>query len=409
MSDALVEGVSGAIGGCVATIATFPLMKASLRSSTCLAVVPSSLRLILYPSLPPQISARQATRVQLAPTLPRPTDFAQAKAFKRIQWQQLRQQQQEQQQGQACPHQGTVAELLETVRSSGWRSLFSGLSAALVGTTVSQGVYFYLYSLLRQAAVKRRNGVRGGSSSADLRSAEVSVAETLLVAALAGAGNVLLTNPIWTVATRMQTHSHNTVSTQQQQQQQQQPVNLETGAAAASAPAPGPVSVARQVYREYGVPGFWNGVTASLFMVVNPTIQYAIYEWLQGARARLKGSQGGGTPGPRARPGALEVFLLSATAKAGATVLTYPMMTIKTRMMSARREDAELQYKSITDALAQILRREGVAGYYKGIRTKIVQSMLAAALLFMCKEKITDATLAVMAPRRAAAARQRGG
>ncbi len=46
----------------------------------------------------------------------------------------------------------------------------------------------------------------------------------------------------------------------------------------------------------------------------------------------------------------------------------------------------------------------GVPGYYKGLNSKIVQSVLAAALLFVCKEKITDVTraaLLVAAERRA--------
>jgi adenine nucleotide transporter 17 len=42
------------------------------------------------------------------------------------------------------------------------------------------------------------------------------------------------------------------------------------------------------VYREYGLPGFWNGTAASLIMVVNPTLQYALYEWLLAARAKLR-------------------------------------------------------------------------------------------------------------------------
>lgn len=36
-------------------------------------------------------------------------------------------------------------------------------------------------------------------------SGNITVAESLLVASLAGMGNVLLTNPIWMIATRMQT------------------------------------------------------------------------------------------------------------------------------------------------------------------------------------------------------------
>jgi hypothetical protein len=36
--------------------------------------------------------------------------------------------------------------------------------------------------------------------------------------------------------------------------------------------------------------------------------------------------------------------------------------------------------------------KAGLGGYYRGLRTKIVQSVLAAALLFVAKEKITDFT-----------------
>lgn len=50
-------------------------------------------------------------------------------------------------------------------------------------------------------------------------------------------------------------------------------------------------AVVRSVYSEYGVAGFWRGVGASLVMVCNPTIQYALYEWLMAARARVRQRQ----------------------------------------------------------------------------------------------------------------------
>ena len=35
-----------------------------------------------------------------------------------------------------------------------------------------------------------------------------------------------------------------------------------------------------------------------------------------------------------------------------------------------------------------MIRHEGFAGFYKGMNTKIVQSVLAAAILFMVKEEL---------------------
>ena len=95
-------------------------------------------------------------------------------------------------------------------------------------------------------------------------------------------------------------------------------------------------------------------------------VQYTLYEWLTRARTRLRWaaaacrvgtvwaeagwalcSPGPPTPqtlthpqspptrrdsGKGGRASALEVFMLSALAKAGATLVTYPMMNIKTRM-----------------------------------------------------------------------------
>ena len=69
------------------------------------------------------------------------------------------------------------------------------------------------------------------------------------------------------------------------------------------------------------------------------------------------------------RASALEVFFLSSLAKAGATLLTYPMMNIKTRMHTATRssgssssggsEGGPPQATGILQAAAEILRNEG--------------------------------------------------
>ena len=43
------------------------------------------------------------------------------------------------------------------------------------------------------------------------------------------------------------------------------------------------------------------------------------------------------------------------------------------------------------DAIVKMIRYEGLTGFYKGMGTKIVQSVFAASVLFMIKEELVKA------------------
>ncbi len=63
----------------------------------------------------------------------------------------------------------------QAVKRVGVRGLFSGLQPALLGTAVSQGVYFYLYSLLRDLAVARKHAAAGTASPRRSREQELPI------------------------------------------------------------------------------------------------------------------------------------------------------------------------------------------------------------------------------------------
>jgi len=256
----------------------------------------------------------------------------------------------------------------QTIRPETWTALYRGLRPALVGTGVSQGVYFYLYSLLRKAAVGMQvsGGLRGAAAH------DIGILGSLLVASAAGCGNVLLTNPFWVLVTRMQT---------QKAQQRHK----------------GALTMTKQIYDEGGVLGFWKGVVPTLLMVANPTVQYVIYEWL---RARLAESKiRGRAVTKRPTDSAAEIFVMSALAKLGATVMTYPMQLIKSRLQAAGADTvASIKYEGTADAVCRIYNDEGLGGFYHGMKFKIGQSVLTAALLFMVKEKLTIGVRKALAP-----------
>ncbi|KAI8471783.1 MAG: mitochondrial carrier [Monoraphidium minutum] len=301
-----------------------------------------------------------------------------------------------------------VQEVIHHSRDKGWRSLYAGLKPSVFATATSQGIYFYVYSALRgatvtaQVAAARRQqrarpgggGGGGGGAAADAsdaHSAAIGVGASLLVASAAGCINVMLTIPMWVVITQMQAA---------------QKSRAPGGAAGNSGPAPGRDGgawrTASRLYQERGVAGFYMGLRPSLVMVVNPTIQYVLYEWMA-ARLRALRRPAAAARGRKPRIGAADVFALSALAKVGATLATYPLLVIKNRLQSVNRHTEEgLRYTSVSDAVVRMWRSEGLAGFYRGMRVKLAQTVLAAALMMMLKEEVYEWTSAALLPPVAA-------
>ncbi|KZV55475.1 peroxisomal nicotinamide adenine dinucleotide carrier, partial [Dorcoceras hygrometricum] len=313
MSEALINGLSGAGGGIIAQLLTYPLQTVNTRQQT------------------------------------------------------ERDQKKEKKIG------GTVAQMYQLVKLEGWDRLYGGLAPSLVGTAASQGVYYYFYQIFRNKAEataleRMRKGAGDGS---------VGMLSSLMVAALSGCVNVLLTNPIWVVVTRMQTH------TKKSQPNLSKSLSSEELILDAIEPPPfGTTHAVQEVYGEAGVLGFWKGVFPTLIMVSNPAIQFMLYESLVKRLKKRRKNNSEVT--------ALEIFLLGALAKLGATVVTYPLLVVKSRLQAKQLTsgDKRHQYRGTLDAILKMIHYEGFYGFYKGMGTKIVQSVLAAAVLFMVKEEL---------------------
>lgn len=63
-----------------------------------------------------------------------------------------------------------------------------------------------------------------------------------------------------------------------------------------------------------------------------------------------------------------------------------------------RHTEEEMRYTGVFDAVKRMLADEGFAGFYKGMRVKLLQTVLAAALLMMLKEEIYAATHSMLKP-----------
>uniref|UniRef100_A0A7N0T6D9 Peroxisomal nicotinamide adenine dinucleotide carrier n=1 Tax=Kalanchoe fedtschenkoi TaxID=63787 RepID=A0A7N0T6D9_KALFE len=230
----------------------------------------------------------------------------------------------------------------------------------------------------------------------------VGMLSSLVVAALSGCVNVLLTNPIWVVVTRMQTHGKFPKGSQPTDSS----MRAENEAFLATMePLPfGTHDAIQEVYDEAGILGFWRGVIPTLIMVSNPSIQFMLYETML---SKLKK----GNASDKAKvtaANAMETFFLGALAKLGAISVTYPLVVVKARLQAKQASggDERHHYKGTMDAFTKIISYEGVTGLYTGMSTKLVQSVLAAAVLFTVKEEIVKA-VGVLLMNRGAISRAR--
>ncbi|KAJ9516956.1 hypothetical protein QJQ45_027399 [Haematococcus lacustris] len=254
---------------------------------------------------------------------------------------------------------------------------------------------------------------KGGSS----KGKDIGVLSSLLVASLAAAGNQIITMPASVVATRMQA---------------QKKLKMDGHVSPPGASSLGGVISA--VFREGGLGGFWAGFLPSLVLITNPSIQYMLYEqflrllktWkaarlakqaaeaMQGPAAAgeaggvapgsqrassPEGSQGMSSAGVKLGPGT--IFTASALAKIGATVATYWLVVVKSRLQAAGKgTPAELQYKGTLDCLRRIWLEEGLSGFFKGLKAKILQTALNAALMLMLKEQLFTVVKRLLASQR---------
>lgn len=172
--------------------------------------------------------------------------------------------------------------------------------------------------------------------------------------ALAGSATVLITNPIWVVNTRMTARKSETSEPLLPTKEGEVP------AIAEKKRAPNTLSTFLKIIREDGPTRLFAGVLPALVLVINPILQYTIFEQLKQVLER------------RRKVTARDSFLLGALGKLAATSITYPYITVKSRAHVATNEGRE----GMTASLKRIVREEGVAGLYGGKSQVIMNSLL---------------------------------
>lgn len=201
----------------------------------------------------------------------------------------------------------------------------------MFGISVTNFVYYYWYEWTR--AFFEAAAVKAGRASKKL-----TTVESMIAGAIAGSATVIITNPIWVVNTRMTTRKHEAE---------------DALPGAAKAKAPSTLGTLMSLIKNEGPQALFSGVMPALVLVINPILQYTLFEQLKNYVEKKR----------RVTP--TIAFFLGALGKLFATSITYPYITVKSQAHVAKK-DGEGKKEGMTAAIKRIIKDEGYAGLYKG-------------------------------------------
>ncbi|KDE02896.1 hypothetical protein MVLG_06581 [Microbotryum lychnidis-dioicae p1A1 Lamole] len=267
--------------------------------------------------------------------------------------------------------QSTRAAALKVIKEDGIVGLYDGLSSSLLGIAITNGIYYLFFEETRAYVMRARK---------DRRKA-LSTIECILTSAIAGAATSVFSNPIWVVNTR-QTVRTTVKANASLPTLQSKKIVVEKKLNV--------LQTIMHIINTDGFGAFFHGLGPALILVSNPILQFTLFEQLKNiilARRAIRLAKGADAS-PLTD---LDFFLLGAVSKLFATSVTYPYLTVKARMQAGHAEGRS--YTSSFDGLRKIIKKDGVAGLYQGVAPKLIQSVTTAAILFLAKEKIYQASV----------------
>ncbi|KAM1701733.1 hypothetical protein ACFXTH_027080 [Malus domestica] len=228
-------------------------------------------------------------------------------------------------------YKNTAHAIFTIARLEGLRGLYAGFSPAVLGSTVSWGLYFFFYGRAKERYSKDREK-------------QLSAGLHLASAAEAGALVSLCTNPIWLVKTRLQL---------------QTPLHQ-------TRPYSGFYDALRTIIREEGWAALYKGLLPSLFLQVSHgAIQFTAYEELRKIVVDFKSKKS------RTHSGSADRVLV-----------------IRSRLQQRPSSEGIPRYMDSWHVVRETARFEGIRGFYKGITPNLLKNVPASSITFIVYENV---------------------
>lgn len=236
------------------------------------------------------------------------------------------------------PGLGIYLHLKFIIQNEGVKALYKGLGPTLIGVAPYRAIYFYTYANSKQFFARFMGEDR---SIMHICSAFV-----------AGFSAVSVTNPIWFIKTRLQLDESRRGVTISQ--------------------------VVNKILKEKGVLGFYKGISASYFGVMETALYFVIYEKLKAiSNKHLSDSE--------SNMRFVGYFTSAGFSKSLASCLCYPHEVARTRL----RQEGN-KYVGFIQTLSLVFKEEGARGLYKGMATHLVRQIPNTMIVMTTYELIVN-------------------
>ncbi|KAJ2441271.1 hypothetical protein GGF42_007349, partial [Coemansia sp. RSA 2424] len=246
---------------------------------------------------------------------------------------------------------GPIDCLTRTVRNEGIRGLYKGMASPLIGCAAVNSLLFWAYSY--------------GKS---IQTGSLDATPTLGQVAIAGAGagivNSILASPVELLKVRLQVQN--------------------STASAGNTLFRGPVHLARHLAHQFGARGIMWGFWATVAREV--PAYAAFYTGFEFTKRRLAKALAGGDS---SKLGALPLMFSGSVGGVCYWTACYPLDVIKSRVQNATAPPRGVGY--IARAAGDIMKEQGVKGFFRGYTPSVVRSIPAAGVTFATYELVMRA------------------
>ncbi|XP_047319969.1 folate transporter 1, chloroplastic isoform X2 [Impatiens glandulifera] len=251
-------------------------------------------------------------------------------------------------------YRSTPQALFTIARTEGLRGLYAGFYPAVLGSTVSWGLYFFFYGKAKSRYLRSREELGPGLHLAS--------------AAEAGALVCLFTNPLWLVKTRLQL---------------QTPLHQVR-------PYAGFHDALITIMKEEGWSALYRGIVPGLFLVTHGAIQFTAYEELRRHLVSFRSKDREEDYGGVEMLNSIDYAALGASSKLSAMIVTYPFQVIRSRLQQRPSKDGTQRYVDSWHVLKETVKFEGLRGFYRGITANMLKNVPASSITFIVYENVLN-------------------